>query len=119
MGLHSVVNYYGYALFQGTTLLRVRAGSADDGVIVDQGAWLPEEQQLFAKSIVRDGERFFLQEIDGTVEEFDHSAYGEEFVFDLSRRFFGKRIDQMDTWEIEMESFAAAPKPLWKRLFGK
>lgn len=119
LGLHSVVNFYGYALFEGTKLVRVRAGSADDGVIVDKGEWLAEEQPLFARSEVRDDERIFFPEFDGRMEEFDHASFGEEFVFALSARCFGQPIDRMDSWDYPMEVFAAIRQPFWKRLFGK
>lgn len=119
LGLHSVVNFYGYALFEGTKLVRVRAGSADDGVIVDKGEWLPEEQPLFARSEIRDGERIFFQEIDGRLEEFDHASFGEEFVFGLSARCFGQPMDRMESWEYPMEVFEPTGKPFWKRFLGR
>lgn len=119
ISLHSVVNLYGYAYFDGLSLIRARAGSADDGVFVDIGEWLPEERPLFAKSELRNGERIFFEEINGTIEEFDHSAFGEEFVFELSKRFFGQRIDCSECWDLKMEIFAPVRKSLFQRLFGR
>jgi hypothetical protein len=115
--LQSVVNLFGYAYFEHGKLIRARAGSADDGVFLDDGEWLPEEQRLFAKSIVRNGHRVFEQEINGEIEEFSEDALGEEFVFELSRRFFGRRIDEFDAWDLRMQEFKSG-KSFVRRLFG-
>jgi hypothetical protein len=116
--LHSVVNLYGYALFRGRQRVRVRWGSGDDGVVRDEGDWLPEEAPLFAKSEVRDGERIFQWECGGELEEFDHSGAGEEFVFTLTKRFLGTRLDEFNLWDLKMEEFHPVHKSFWKRLFG-
>lgn len=118
--LHSVVNLYGYALFQKNTLVRGRAGSADDGVFLDVGEPLPEEQSLFERSTVNgEGEQVWLYEFDGVTEEMDHSCMGEEFVFEVSRRFFGERFDGFDHDELLMSEFKSTSRSLWQRLFGK
>ncbi|WP_020470093.1 DUF6928 family protein [Zavarzinella formosa] len=113
MVLHSVVNLYGYAIYENGKLLRVRAGSSDAGVFLDKGEPLPEEQMLFAKSIMKDGQRVYPTEINGEVEEFSEDCVGEEFVFELSRRFLGKRFDQFDAWELKMEKFARVKRSIW------
>lgn len=118
LALHSVVNFYGYALFEGTQRVRIRYGSADDGVLLDEGDWLPEERPLYARSELRDGKRVFFHEINGQMEEFDHSSYGEEFVFALSARCFGQPLDQMEDWGYPMEVFEPVRKPFWKWIFG-
>lgn len=105
MVLHSVVNLFGYAIYQNGELIRVRAGSADDGLIIEQGEPLPEEEALFAKSVLKDGERIYRTEINGQLEEFTEDTFGEEFVFDLSQRFLGSRFDQFDPWDLKMEKF--------------
>ena len=119
ISLHSVVNLYGYALFDGLNLVRARAGSADDGEFLDIGEWVEEEQQLFAKSELRNGERVFFDEIDGEIEEHDHSSYGEEFVFELSKRYFGERLDCIDFWDLKMETFKPIKTSIIGRLFGR
>ena len=120
LGLHSVVNLYGYALFKSNRLVRGRAGSADDGVFLDIGEPLAEELPLFAKSIVNaDGERVWPEEFDGVIEEMDHSSMGEEFVFEISRRFFGERFDCFEHDSLPMSEFRSTPRSFWRRLLGK
>ena len=97
VGLHSVVNLWSYEYFEGGRLLRAYGGSADDGVMVDEGDLLPEERPHFERSVVRDGQRSFHAEIDGRTEEFDASAFGEELVFEVMGRFFGCRPDRADS----------------------
>lgn len=117
--LHSVVNLYGYALFRKNELIRARAGSADDGVFLDIGELLPEEQELFAKSTINaDGDQVWQEDFDGVTEEFDHSSMGEEFVFEITKRYFGERFDSFDHFELPMTEFKSISKPFWKRLFG-
>lgn len=118
--LHSVVNLYGYALFENQTLIRGRAGSADDGVFLDLGEPIAEEQAFFAKSVTNeDGEQVWCEEYDGDVEELDHSCMGEEFVFEVSRRFFGERFDSFDHDRLEMSEYRTKAKPLWHRLLRR
>ena len=87
-------------------------------MFLDVGDQLPEEHALFANSEMRDGERVFFQEINGEIEEFDHSSIGEEFVFELSKRYFGQRVDCVDVWELMMEAFVPVRKTFFQRLFG-
>jgi len=118
--LHSVVNLYGYALFENDKLIRCRAGSADDGVFFDLGDSLPEERPLFAKAIINhEGEQVWPEEFDGVVEEMDHSSMGEEFVFEISRRFLGERFDEFDHDQLEMSEYQSKRKTLWQRLLGQ
>lgn len=109
VSLHSVVNLWHYAYYEGGELLRAYGGSADEGVVVELGEWLLEERPHFERSVVRDGQRFFCAEINGRQEEFDASAYGETLAFELMGRFFGCRPDrvhpQIDPFALEMESF--------------
>jgi len=118
--LHSVVNLYGYALFENGQLIRRRAGSADDGVFLDSGEPVAEEQPLFAMATINsDGEQVWPETYDGVVEEMDHSSMGEEFVFEISKRFFGERFDEFDHDSLPMSEYQARPKTLWQRLLGK
>lgn len=114
--LHSVVNLFGYAYFEHGKLIRTRIGSANDGVFGEDGEPLPEEQALFAKSVVRNGERVFQEEIDGQLKEFSEAAFGEEFVLEISRRFLGSRIDEFDAWGLEMEAFKPVRRSLLRRI---
>lgn len=123
VGLHSVVNLWSYALYANGTLKRAFGGCADDGVVIDAGDLLPEERPHFEKSVVRDGERFFLGEFDGQIEEQDAASYGEELVFDVMGRFFGVRPDRAtagaDPFHLAMESFAPQKLSRWWWPFSK
>ncbi|MEW4568865.1 hypothetical protein AB1L88_13455 [Tautonia sp. JC769] len=114
IGLHSVVNFWSYEFFDRGRLRRAYGGSADDGVLVDLGELLPEERPHFERSAMRDGERVFLVEVNGTTEEFDPSTYGEELVFDVMGRFFGANIarstGEHDPFALVMEAFEP-PRP--------
>lgn len=116
--LHSVVNLFGYASFEDGVLIRAYGGSAEDGVVVDQGELLPEEQPHFEHSIVRDGKRLFYADIGGRMAEFSAEAYGETLAFEGMARFFGCRIGRdhpwIDPFALTMEAFERVPpKPWW------
>jgi acyl carrier protein len=119
VGLHSVVNLWSYAYFEGGKLLRAYGGSADMGVVVDEGEWLPEERPHFERSVVRDGQRYFCTEIYGEEVEFDASAYGETLALEVMGRFFGCRPDQghpqIDPLGLTMESFERERPRWWRR----
>ncbi len=113
IGLHSVVNFFGYAWYEDGLLQRVRAGAADEGVWIDFGEPLPFEAPLFDLAVQRDGQRFYL--VDG--EEYDEAAFGEEFVFEACRSFFGCRYDEFEMENLETERFQR--KPWLARLLGR
>lgn len=117
VGLHSVVNLWNYAYFEGGRLLRAYAGCAEKGVMVDVGEWLPEERPQFERSVVRDGKRYFLADINGRQEEFDAPAYGETLVFEVMGRFFGSRPDrvhpEIDPFALPMEAFDRVTPGRW------
>ena len=113
MQLHSVVNLFGYAVYENGEFRRLRRGSADASLVADEGQPLPLEQPLFERSIVRNGERYFYGTDDG---EYDESAFGEEFVFTLSTPFFGTRCDSFAIENLHMQCFHQSS--WWSRLFG-
>jgi hypothetical protein len=117
VGLHSVTNLWSYAYFEGGRLLRAYGGAADEGVVMDEGQWLPEERPHFERSVVRDGWRYFYAEINGQMEEFNAPAFGESLTFEVMGRFFGCRPDQgseVDPLELPMESFDRfGPRRWW------
>lgn len=116
--LHSVVNQFGYAFFTDGKMIRQRIG-ADGQATFEFGIPLPEEEPLFAKSILRDGRRVFHEENNGEIEEFTEDAFGEEFVFEVTKSFLGTRLDQFNSWELEMEIFTPVKRSLFARLFGQ
>nr|WP_165230833.1 hypothetical protein [Aquisphaera insulae] len=117
VGLHSVVNLWGYAYFERGNLVRAFGGTADDGVVLDEGDLLDEERPHFERSVVRDGRRFFFADIDGQMEEFDTSAFGEELTFEIMGRWLGCRpdrtSDEIDPIELPMESFERITVKRW------
>lgn len=117
VGLNSVVNLWGYAYFERGKLVRAFGGSADDGVVLDEGDLLDEERPHFERSVVRDGQRLFYADINGQTEEFDVSAFGEELTFEIMGRFLGCRpdrtTDEIDPIELPMESFERIKGRRW------
>lgn len=110
--LHSVVNLFGYAWYDRGLLRRAYGGDADSGVTVDVGELLPAERPYFERSIIRGGERLFLSEATGTVEEVDAAAFGEELVFAVSATFLGFRFDEDGVIEPQVKVFKS---PWWAR----
>jgi hypothetical protein len=94
--LHSVVNLWGYALIVNGEKIRVRAGSANDGTFCDFGEIQEEEKELFSKSTIdSDGKRTYKFD-DMPDEIFYEDQVGENYVFALTQRFFGKPLDYLD-----------------------
>ena len=121
--LHSVVDFYGYALFQGGSKIRCHAGCADDGVMVDHGVRWPTESKLYEKAQTdENGELVFLETFPSGVEAIPLASYGEEFVFELSKDFLGTRLDMGsdDLFATEMETFDWSVKgpSLWSKFRG-
>ncbi len=112
--LHSVVNHFGYALYENGRLERAYGGDGDHGIVIDEGTIQPEEKSYFDKSIIHNGNRIFTAEINGREEKFDPCAFGEELVFAMSARFFGERLDStsFDFHKLEMDLFQK--KITWK-----
>ena len=126
--LHSVVNHWGYALYENSKLLRRFVGDADDGIALEEGQLQPEEKTLFERSRQTEpGRRIFQIDINGVTEEFPENAAGEELVFRMASRFFGQPLDHckpVDLFDLQLElfskpqkatsSFKSSAKPLWK-----
>mgnify|MGYP007079438759 FL=1 len=88
--LHSGNNIYGYSISQNSKRIRVKAGSSDDGIIIDVGQVLQEEQEVLNEFILvplKDG----FQELKRT--EYAEDQIGEDLVFNISKRYFGERLD--------------------------
>lgn len=94
--LQSTVNFWGYAVLADGQKIRARAGSSDDGTFLDHGGPLAQEMALLAKSTVdADGYRMYTMD-DYPDEPMTEDQMGEEFVFELSSRFFGEKLDRAD-----------------------
>ena len=94
--LQSVVNLWGYSISKDGQKIRVRAGSSERGTIVDCGEIVEEEKELFSQAkITESGNRVFI--FDGLPEEkFEDDQVGENFVFNISSRYFGEDLDMAD-----------------------
>lgn len=80
LALHCVTNLWGFSAYRATRRVRAVAGSAEDGLFVDNGAPLSEELPLLA----------------GTQPGLlDAPAAGEELVLAVSARMFGAGIDRL------------------------
>jgi len=94
--LHSTVNLWGYAVTKNGQKVRARAGTADDGTVLEIGLPLDEEKELLSKSKVDEkGIRTYL--LDEFPDElFDEDQVGENFVFAICKRYFGQELNQAD-----------------------
>ena len=104
--LHSVVNLWGFAIIKNGEKIRVRAGSANDGTFCNYGKVQEEEKELFSKSSFdENGDRVYKFE-DMPDEIFSEDQVGENFVFGISKRYFGEQIDYLDDiFETEFSGF--------------
>jgi len=117
LSLHSVTTYAAWAVYEGGECLRLRA-SADGEVMQDLGDPLPEEVPLWERAVERNGQFFWEEEFEGEPYELDEISMGEEFVFEVSRRVFGCRLDYYDIWELPMDEYKQKRKGLFSWLFG-
>jgi hypothetical protein len=100
--LHSVVNLWGYGVYVNGRLLRRAAGASDNGLIVNEGTPLPEEARVLATC---------------PIDEIDQEGAGEELVFDVSARLFGKSMEAAAT-NLALPMTEYKRKGLLKRLLG-
>ena len=96
---HSVVNYHLYALALDGRRLRYKQISGDTPR-KEFGERLVEEEDIYARSRVVEGDLMFAEAYD---EEFEDDAYEytedqlmEEFAFGVAERHLGFRIDESD-----------------------
>lgn len=101
--LHSTVNLWGYSMSKNGEKLRVRGGNAENGTMINYGDPLKEEKALLAASrLDENGKRVYaFDEIPG--ELLTEDQVGEEFVFELWKRYFGERLDAADDLLFETE----------------
>lgn len=105
--LHSVVNLWGYSVYSRGELLRSAAGASDDGLIANHGAPLAEEAAILGIC---------------PLDEIDAEGYGEDLVFDVSARLFGKRIDAFDEIALDLSAYGkqkTGAASFLKKLFGR
>ncbi|SKD00569.1 hypothetical protein SAMN05660461_1867 [Chitinophaga ginsengisegetis] len=125
---HSVVDYHMYSLVKGGEKFRFKIVSSGTPVRM-YGEEMEEEKEIYAQSVVIDGERLFRDRPDKEEFEYYEDAMMEEFTFNIAARHLGVNIikengDELLTeipfrkykWPIIKEQ----PKNSWfSRLFGK
>ena len=103
--LHSAVNFWGYSISKNNKKIRVRAGSAEAGTFIEYGEPIEEEKALFAMSEITHGKRLFHFD-DMPDEYFTDDQVGENFVFDISKRYLGEQLDASEElFETELKGF--------------
>ncbi|TMM57906.1 hypothetical protein FEE95_00285 [Maribacter algarum] len=115
--LHSVVNLWGYAISKNGHKMRVRAGSSEDGTFAEYGEPLEEELELLSKSKIDENGNRVYQLDDFPNEVFEEDQVGENFVFNISKRYFGERLDAADDllFETELNGYSVNTSSLSRR----
>lgn len=85
--LHSVTNWWAFALYDQGRFVRAFAGAADEGIIINEGTPIPEEA---AAGVEDPGE-------------------GEAYVFAVAARFFDRPLDQAPLEQWTASRFLRAP----------
>ena len=114
ISLHSAVNHWGFAVIKNGQKIRAKAGDADSGTIIDFGEPLEEEKELLSSSTINDsGERTYV--FDDDDDEMTEDQVGENFVFEMFKRYTGESLDSDDDLLFE-SSFSGyqTSKPLRK-----
>jgi hypothetical protein len=103
---NSTVGEFGYSLIDNGQRVRVKHG-CDGETYVDIGETLPEEQEILA------GRIFDQEELDEMREDMDKDEVQNVIAFEaswrtpaqISKRYFGDRIDNLDTDAIKLTRF--------------
>lgn len=103
---NSTVGEFGYSLLDNGRRIRVKHG-CDGEIYVDFGKTLPEEEEILA------GHIFDPEELDEMREDMDEDEVQNMVAFEaswrtpaqISKRFFGDRIDNLDTDAIKLTRF--------------
>lgn len=112
-GLQGSMNVYGYSLIENNIKIRVNAGSLQ-GKIYEFGNRTKEEELVYIENVLKNSERFDVKD-----KRIIESYFGEELVFELSKRFFGQRLDQLELSSIKMRCYTLTGKyNLFQRLFS-
>jgi len=105
--LHSVVNLWGYSVYVRGQHLRSAAGDSDNGLLANAGEPLPEEARALQVC---------------AIDKIDEEGDGEELVFEVAARMFGKRLDAFEDIPLRLTEYrrkSSAPVAFVKRLFGR
>lgn len=101
LNLNSFDNFYGYVLISQGQKIRAKMGDSEVPLRFELGEPLPEEQPLYRNSVLQSaGNRVFR--LDD--EPYSEDAIGEEFVFEVAKRFLGGRLDSDELDELMFET---------------
>lgn len=96
VSLNSVINHWGYAIIRDGKKIRARTGDGDSGTTLDIGEPVKEELGLFSKSkLDANGQRKYYFE-SYSEEPYVESQVGENFVFEIFKRYTGIQLDRDD-----------------------
>lgn len=103
---NSTVDEFGYSLIDNGQRQRVKHG-CDGEIYVDIGETLPEEQEILA------GHIFDPEELEEMREDMDEDEVQNMVTFEaswrvpaqISKRYFGERIDNLDTDAIKLTRY--------------
>ncbi len=103
VSLHSGTNYWAYAIIKEGQKIRARMGDGSNGTTLDFGEPLEEELALLSKSRFDDyGQRqYFFEEYPE--KPFSEAQVGENFVFEIYKRYTGERLDSNDDFLFETQ----------------
>lgn len=96
VSLNSVINHWGYAIIKDGKKIRARTGNSDSGTTLDFGEPLTEEIELLSKSqLDENGNRMYYLE-KKPAEAYFEDQVGENFVFEIFKRYTGTQLDHDD-----------------------
>ena len=114
--LVSTVGFWGYKVFDKGKLIRHRAGDSEKGTYIDSGTPLDEERELLSKSSI-DGSGHRLYKFDDQTDEvLSEDQVGENFVFEICRRYFGESLDTAEHL-LYYTNFVGYRKKAWWRFW--
>ncbi|MGN6647113.1 MAG: hypothetical protein ACTHJT_11340 [Cytophaga sp.] len=113
--LISTLNFWGYKIVDNGKVIRHRAGDGQgNGTYTDFGDPLEEEKDLLAKSTVDNaGVRTYRFDSDPD-EIFTEDQVGEEFVFNICKKYLGAPLDQADEFLNKIRFACYQKKSWWK-----
>lgn len=116
---HSVVNYHGYALIKNGKKLRLKVISSDIPLF-ELSKRIKEEEAIYAKSIIKDGEQVWEDEIDN--DFYTEDQLMEDFTIGVLQRRLSFDFDSLedDFFELKMRKYNRLKlfKRIWKRFFN-
>jgi hypothetical protein len=98
LSLQSVTNHWAFTVIDRGKKIRIKAGNIDQGTVFDIGEPLEQELELLSKSKLNGaGQREYF--LENSKQPYEEHQVGENFVFELFKRYTGKRLDDDDELE--------------------